>query len=223
MATKEKQRLRIKFSRGDEVKYISHLDLMRFWERALRRAEIPLAYSEGFSPHPRISLAAPLPVGTTSEGELMDVFLQRRTSPYFFMREMGQQLPSGIDISEMKEVPLRAPSLQSQLRYAEYHVEVKVDDKKPEEVQQALNALLKAESLPWHHIRDTGVRHYDLRVLIDDIWLITWQDSQCALGMRLRTDNRGTGRPEQVTAALGLSHHPDRIHRTGLILAGNEH
>ena len=222
MSAKEKQRLRIKFSRGDEVKYISHLDLMRFWERALRRAEVPLAYSEGFSPHPRISLAAPLPVGTTSEAELMDIFLQKRISLHSFMQTIGQQLSSGVDISETKEVPLRVPSLQSQLRYAEYYVEVKAD-KKPEEVQQALYALLEAESLPWYHVRDTEVRHYDLRALIDDIWLITWQDSQCALGMRLRTDNRGTGRPEQVTAALGLSHHPDRIHRTGLILAGNEH
>ena len=57
------------------MKYITHLDMMRFWERALRRADVPLAYSEGFSPHAQISLAAPLAVGTTSEAELMDVFL----------------------------------------------------------------------------------------------------------------------------------------------------
>jgi radical SAM-linked protein len=60
------QRLRITFARGKELKYISHLDLMRLWQRALRRADIPLAYSQGFSPHPRLSIAAPLAIGVTS-------------------------------------------------------------------------------------------------------------------------------------------------------------
>ena len=77
-------RLRVRFGRGPEVKFISHLDVMRFWERAFRRARIPLAYSEGFSPHPRISLAAPLPVGVTSEAELMDVMVSRWISPQWF-------------------------------------------------------------------------------------------------------------------------------------------
>ena len=63
------QRLRIRFSRGEEIKYISHLDIMRMWERVLRRAELPLAYSEGFSHHPRISLAVPLAIGVTSDAE----------------------------------------------------------------------------------------------------------------------------------------------------------
>ncbi len=67
------QRLRTSFSRGEELKFLSHLDLMRLWERAFRRAGISLASSEGFTPHPRISLAAPLSVGTTGQAELMDV------------------------------------------------------------------------------------------------------------------------------------------------------
>jgi radical SAM-linked protein len=78
------QRLRVKFSRGDEIKFISNLDLMRLWQRALRRAGMPLAYSEGFNPHPRISLAAPLPLGVTGEAELMDIVLSRPVSPHFF-------------------------------------------------------------------------------------------------------------------------------------------
>ena len=73
-------RLRLKFSRGEQLKFLSHLDLMRLWERAFRRAGMELAYSEGFSPHPRISLAAPLSVGITSIAELMDVFLE---PPYY--------------------------------------------------------------------------------------------------------------------------------------------
>ena len=62
------QRLRATFSRGERTKYITHLDLMRFWERAFRRARVPIAHSEGFRPHPRFALAAPLPVGVTSDG-----------------------------------------------------------------------------------------------------------------------------------------------------------
>ncbi|MDP2935460.1 MAG: TIGR03936 family radical SAM-associated protein, partial [Dehalococcoidia bacterium] len=81
----ELQRLRITFSRGPEVKYISHLDLMRLWERVLRRAKLPLAFSEGFSPHPRLALATPLPVGVTAAEEWMEVYLCRRVSPRYFL------------------------------------------------------------------------------------------------------------------------------------------
>ena len=68
------QRIRIKFNRGEEIKFISHLDITRLWERALRRAGVPLAYSQGFSPHPQLSFAVPLAVGMTSEAELLDIF-----------------------------------------------------------------------------------------------------------------------------------------------------
>ena len=211
------QRLRLRFSRGEEVKYISHLDLMRLWERALRRARIPLTYSEGFTPHPRLSLAAPLPIGVTSEAELMDIILQKRVSPYFLIRTLGQQLPLGIDILEVQQVPLVFPSLQSQLRYTEYHVDVKVS-RGLEEMQTAITALLGAESLPWQHMRDSGPRHYDLRALIKHLWVVSWNSATFTLGMRLRCDSQGSGRPEQVAQALGLTDYPDSIHRTKLLL-----
>ena len=100
------QRLRIRFSRGEEIKFISHLDIMRLWERALRRAGIELAYSEGFSPHPRISLAVPLAVGVTSETELMDVFVTRMVSPHWFTAAVSRQLPPGIDIIGVYQIAL---------------------------------------------------------------------------------------------------------------------
>ena len=114
------QRLRVRFSRGEEVKFVTHLDLMRLWERALRRAKIDVAYSEGFTPHAQLSLAAPLAVGVTSDGELLDVFLGSRLTPLDFMREIGRQLPAGVEALEVEEVGLRAPSLQAELRAAEY-------------------------------------------------------------------------------------------------------
>ncbi|MBA7704216.1 hypothetical protein ES703_113018 [subsurface metagenome] len=163
------QRLRLKFGRGEELKFLSHLDLMRLWERALRRAGLPLAYSEGFTPHPRIALAAPLSVGVTSEAELMDVFLSRWIAPDSFVAQAKKQLPQGLDLPEAWPVGLNIPSLQSQVRFAEYKVEVDME-KARQEVESAVRSLLSAEELPWHHFRDTGARHYDLRALVDVLW-----------------------------------------------------
>src|SRR4030042_619242 len=107
------QRLRIRFYRGEEVKFISHLDLMRLWQRALNRAGAPLAYSEGFNPHPRMSLAAPLALGVTSETELMDIILAKWMSPHSFTAAVSRQLPPGIEILQVYQIPLTMPSLQS--------------------------------------------------------------------------------------------------------------
>lgn len=211
------QRLRIRFRRGDEVKFISHLDIMRLWERALRRAGIPLAYTEGFSPHPRLSLAAPLSVGVTSQAELMDIFNIRIVSPHWFSGAVGQQLPAGIGLLEVFQVAPGLPSLQSQVSFAEYKVEIETE-KGEGDIALSLTSLLSAKSIPWQHQRDTGIRQYDLRRLIDDLWLIDWHDGYCAIGMRLRCDNSGSGRPEQVSAALGFACYPLSIHRTKLVL-----
>jgi len=212
------QRLRVKLSRGEEIKFISHLDIMRLWERALRRAQIPLAYSEGFSAHPRLSLAAPLPVGVTSEAELMDVFVLKLVSPHWFTAAASQQLPPGIEILGVYQIALSMPSLQSKVRYAEYRVEVETE-KGPEDIESVISSLLSLEHLPWHHQRDTGRRNYDLRALIDALWLIDWRQPYCTIGMRLRCDSGGSGRPEQVASALGFTGYPQSIHRTKLILA----
>jgi len=211
------QRLRIRFTRGEEVKFISHLDLMRLWQRALRRAKMPLAYSEGFNPHPRISLAAPLALGVTSEAELMDVALSRPVAPHFFIGAVNQQLPPGVRVTQAQQVAPTLPSLQSRVRFAEYRVELACD-KDEAGLKAAINYLLALEQLPWQHQRDTGPRHYDLRALIEDLWLIGRHDATCAIGMRLRCDSHGSGRPEQVAAALGFPDFPRSIHRTRLIL-----
>ena len=211
------QRLRVRFSRGEEIKFISHLDIIRLWQRALNRAGIVLAYSQGFTPHPRISLAAPLALKITSEAELMDVFCTKWVSPHFFVTAVSQQLPAGIKILQVYPINLTMPSLQSHVRYAEYKVELETE-KGQGDIESALISLLSVKHLPWQHQRDTGTRSYDLRALIDDLWLIDYRPSYCAIGMRLRCDNSGSGRPEQVTAAMGFPHYPQSIHRTKLIL-----
>src|SRR3954467_9132187 len=94
------QRVRIRFAKGDEIKYVGHLDFIRFWERAMRRAALPLANTEGHHPHPRLALAAPLPVGYTSDAELLDIFLERLVAPMEAVRRLSAQMPSGIRLME---------------------------------------------------------------------------------------------------------------------------
>ena len=211
------QRLRIRFSRGEELKYISHLDLLRLWQRALNRAGISLAYSEGFNPHPRMSLAAPLALGITSEAELMDIVLDKWSSPHAFTAAIDRQLPQGIDVLQTYNIAMTLPSLQSQVTFSEYAVEINTE-KTREDVEKSIDSLLQKDTLPWQHQRDTGPRRYDLRKLIDDLWIIDCKDGAVTIGMKLRCDSSGSGRPEQVALALGFDNYPKSIHRTKLYL-----
>ena len=211
------QRLRVKFNRGEVVKFISHLDIIRMWQRAFIRAGVPLAYSEGFNPHPRVSLAAPLALGVTSEAELMDVILSRELSPHSFSSVVSRQLPGGIKILQVLNIPLTLPSLQSQVRFAEYRVTVETE-KDREYIEDAIASIMVKKELPWQHHRDTGIRRYDLRALINELRFIDLDEGCCTIDMRLRCDSGGSGRPEQVVAAIGFDKYPRSLHRKRLIL-----
>lgn len=211
------QRLRVKFRRGTELKFISHLDVMRLWIRALHRARISVVYSEGFSPHPRISLAVPLSVGMTGASEFMDVTVSKTTSPHWFMNAINHQLPPGIEVLEVYPIALSVPSLQSQVRFTHFRVEV-ATGKTEEEIKADVRRLLSLEHIPWYHERDTGRRNYDLRVLIDDIRVEGCKNGICTIEMKLRCDESGSGRPEQVVFALGFNEYPKSVERTGLDL-----
>ena len=210
-------RIRIRFCRGPELKFISHLDIMRMWHRVFQRAGIPLAYSEGFNPQPRVALAAPLAIGITSEAELMDVFCAKWVSPHYLVEAVSSQLPQGIKILQALPVPLTQPSLQAMIRFAHYRVEV-VTDENEEQLQQSLDSMLALEHLPWQHQRDTGTRNYDLRPLVDELFLAGCEQGKATIEMCLRCDSGGSGRPEQVVKALGLEERPCAIHRTRLTL-----
>jgi radical SAM-linked protein len=208
-------RVRVTFTRGEEVKYITHLDVMRFWERALRRAGVPVSYSEGFSPHAQISLAAPLPVGTTSDAELMDVFLSEPMAPRELIGAVTPQLPPAITIRSAEEVGVGLPALQAEVRFAEYEVDVAAQA----DAEASVERFLSAEHVPWEHRREDEVRSYDIRAQVEEIEVERPDAATVRLRMRLKNDNTGSGRPEQVAAALGCGS-PSRIHRTRLVLAG---
>lgn len=211
------QRLRVTFARGEAMKYITHLDQMRAWERALRRADIPIAYSEGFTPHAQIALASPLPVGTTSDAELMDVFLAERMHPREFRERVVAQLPPAMRIVNVEEAGIALPALQAQVRAAEWEVEVAPAD--GVDVDGAVAAFLAAERIPWEHRRDDEVKAYDIRALVKSIEVEHREGGGVRLRMLLRSDSSGSGRPEQVAAALGMPA-PVRMHRMRIVLAG---
>lgn len=211
------QRLVITFSRGEELKYISHLDMMRLWHRAIRRAGMPLAYSQGYNPQPRIAIAAPLAVGVTSEGELIDVILEQKVSLDFFVKMLSAQLPDGINLIDIKDMWVRLPSLQSRVRFADYLLTVE-KEMSVEDADRNLRALLERESLFWQHYRGAKIHKYDIRRLIDDLWIAQEGETVFTIGMRLRNDLHGAGRPEQVMLALGFIRKPRTIHRTKLIM-----
>src|SRR5512146_1378298 len=108
-------RLRITFAKTEAMRYTGHLDLHRTWERTFRRAQLPLAYSQGFHPQPRINLASALPLGFTSDSEVADIWLEK-DMPLDQIRELLQAaLPPGISILQIEEVDSQAPALQTQI------------------------------------------------------------------------------------------------------------
>lgn len=220
------QRLRVTFGRGEATRYIAHLDLMRFWERAFRRAGLPVAVTQGFHPHQRFALAAPLPVGVTGQGELMDVFLEQRLDPETVRKALAAQMVPGVEVLAVHEATLEEPSLQAQMRFAEYLVTMETSLSQ-EAVAGVIATLLAKGELPWEHLRDGQPRRYNLRSQVDALWLEGWGEAspeqgrggRAVLGMRLQADGGAAGRPEQVTRALGFEGPPVAILRTRLVLS----
>lgn len=210
------QRIRLRFARGIEATAIGHLDVARRWEDAFRRAAIALSYSQGNRPTPRITIAAGLPAGVTSEGELLDVVLAELTDPARLVERLQPHLPDGLDALEAWEVGLGLPSLPTLVRWADYEVDLRTDDVAA--LRSQVQEFLGRESFPWVDLRGQKRREYDLRALVQDVRVEPLCEGAARLSMRLRSDSSGVGRPDQVVKALGLPE-PSRIHRLRLIVS----
>ncbi len=211
------QRLRLRFARGPEAADIGHLDLGRIWERAFREADIAVSYSQSTRPQPRLTIAAGLAVGVTSEGELLDVILARRLPATEAAERLGHRLPPGLSVRDAWEVGMGLPSLPSAIRWADYEVDVPIEEGGPD-VSAAVASFLATESFPWEDTRGEKVRRYDLRPLVQEIRVEpAQQDNVVRLSMRLRCESSSVGRPDQVVKALRLAE-PTRIHRQRLVL-----
>lgn len=205
-------RWRITYTVDGPLRYISHLEQIRVWERAIRRANLPLAYSGGFTPRPRLQVAAPLPLGFASEAEWLDLWLEHPAEPEHIVQALSRTLPEGLAIRSIQEVPLGAPSLPVQVVAAEYAVTVETTVP-ADEIRRRIEELLAAEALP----RERRGRPYDLRPLILDLRLEAVRTGEGVLTMLLSAREGATGRPEEVLDALGLADSFLRITRRAIL------
>jgi len=211
------QRLRLSYGRGEEARFISHLDTMRCWERIFRRGGVPIEYTHGFTPHPRIAFGAPLAVGFTSDRELMDVWLRTWMPPDSVVMLARREVPGGFTVYDALEVPLSAPSLQSVIRSAIY----KCTAAHPaglDGAQRAVDAFLDAECVSHEVTRGDSVKTIELRPMVRSIELSETADGEYDIVMQVSLSQEGTVRPEHVLDVLGFSTPATMIHRAGVSL-----
>ncbi|MCY4523062.1 MAG: TIGR03936 family radical SAM-associated protein [Caldilineaceae bacterium] len=215
----EPQRLRVVYSRGEALRFISHQDEFRMWERALRRTMLPVAYKQGFNPQPHIQFAAPLAVGCCGRAEHMDFRLSERMPVVQVESRLGAKLPPGVSICSMQEIPVKSRPLQGLLIGAEYRIRVMA----PETATgpQAVHEFL-ARGTVWRKRERKGHPYrYNLKPLVHRL---AWTGFDAAgpchnLLLRVQMVAGATGRPDEVIDELGLSEHALVLERTRLYFA----
>jgi radical SAM-linked protein len=210
-------RLRITFAKTPAMRFTGHLDLHRAWERTFRRAALPLAYSEGFNPHPRLNLASALPLGFTGQCEVIDAWLEQDLPLPEIQSALQRALPPGLQVLQLETVDLRLPALQTELEASEYHITLL---EQVPHLADRIGTLLSAPDLP----RQRRGRDYDLRPLILDLDILPPPASPSPdspdhqqLSLRLVAREGATGRPEEVLDALGYDPQLARVHRVKLL------
>jgi radical SAM-linked protein len=204
-------RIRLTFAKLGALRYTGHLDLHNLWERAARRAALPLAYSQGFHPQPKINIAAALPLGFSSRAEVIDIWLNEDRDLTQLRTDLQAALPIDLPILHIEQVDDRAPALQTQVISADYEVAL---TESASDLTPRLAALLQAASLP----RERRGKPYDLRPLIESLEAAPAEGSgKTRLLMRLAAREGATGRPEEVLAALEIPIEFARVERTRLI------
>ena len=232
-------RVRITFSKQGTLRYVGNLDLHKIMERSLRRADLPLAYSHGYHPQPKINLAAALPLGFASRAEVMDVWLNRDVQG--IVPSLQANVPPGLIILGATQVDEREPSLQTQVVAAEYQVEI-TEAGYAAGLNEKIASVMESESIP----RERRGKKYDLRPLIEELTLTPdpLSSPQAVSPRRARGPNGGaplkgegnppifmrltsregaTGRPEEVLDVLGIPLEDTRIERTNLIFKEREY
>ncbi|WP_010251644.1 TIGR03936 family radical SAM-associated protein [Acetivibrio cellulolyticus] len=158
--------IRARFIRGEEVKYISHLDMMKMFERALRRSRIPIYYSQGFNPHPQIVFGLPLSVGVTSDAEYVDFELSDDMEPKQFVEALNKQMPEGLKLTEAK-VRTTKSNIMASISKATYEVLVTIaQNPEIEEVRENILTFLENKEIFIKKESKGKVRNVDIRPMI---------------------------------------------------------
>ncbi len=188
-------RLRIKFSKNGVMRFVGHLDLMRYFQKAIRRAGIDITYSEGFSPHQHMSFAAPLGLGLTSDGEYMDIEVNSYESTDDVVERLNAQMAEGMRILSCVELPEGAKKAMAAVAAADYLVSFrKQADFTPEEMAEGIRAYYdERDSIPVTKQSKKSERVIDLKPLI-----YAFEPRNGAFFLRLSTGSTDNVKPELV-------------------------
>ncbi len=204
------QRLRLTFGKSGPLIYTSNLDTAKLWERVLRRANLPILYTKGFNTRPRISLAMPLPLGISSECEILEISLRERIA--LRQDDLRERLlsvsPHGLTISAIVEVDTRAPTLHSLVNSAEYRIQF-LDVVNSGELRRKIDELLSRKSIIVDRVRRRKRSVMDIRPLILALKL----DGCDNMIAHLAVGDRGNLRPDQLLEHLGFSDFHYKVHR----------
>ena len=221
-----RQRVRILYEKGEPIKFISHLDEFRLWERALRRADLPLLYKRGFNPQPHMQFASPLGVGFTGAREPLDITFAPPLPLVELRARIQAKLPPGVQIHAIDEVPLKTTSLQSVLIGADYSIIIYAEpgELDPQQIGVAIADFLTKSEL-WSERERKGAKYrYNLRPLVYELRYQGYDAASEEHRIFLRVQQRegATGRPDEVVSALGLHNFARTLRRERLYTSDNE-
>lgn len=211
------QRLRIQFSKFGPTRFISHLDVARTWERALNRAKIPMAYSQGFNRRPRMSFATATPLGTTSDHELVDIWTKEVLDPAETAATITEKMAPGIKIVDIKEVPTSGKKLQVLTIDSTFEITI-TEEIDCDELKQKVADLLAADEIIRERVVKKKVKQFDLRPMVYDLQIDDSREDAIVLIARLALEPSKTGRVDQVMLQLGLDPLDAKIHRKHVTL-----
>ena len=212
-ASDTRARYMITFAKEGALRYCGQLDMQRTMERTLRRAKLPIAYSQGFHPHPKINLGAALPLGIISHCEVADIWLDEPRPAGLILEQLQGHSPEGLRFIEAQHVSPQEPTMQSRIQAAEYHILWPRDDV-PEDLEQRVKVLMRSHAL----IRERRGKQYDLRPLIENAELSTSEDDVPMLIIKVSLLPGNTGRPDEVLRAMDLDPYQPDIIRTRFFL-----
>lgn len=189
------QRLRIRYAKRGRLRFTSHRDFSRAFERAVFRARVPMAYSSGFNPHPRISYAGAAPTGSASEAEYLEIGLAEVVDPDLVRARLEEALPEGLDVLEVVESP--GGSLADRLVASHWLLDVDVPAPAAE---AAVTAFLGADTVPVERMTKKGLRQFDCRTAVVSLAVVP-REGGSRLDLVLRHREPAV-RPDDVLAGL---------------------
>lgn len=197
-------KLRIQFSKEEPVRYISHLDLARVFERALRRAKIPVAMSEGFNPHIKVAYASALSVGVTSRCEYVDIELQGEGLPAEqIMAALRQQMPQGFGLVRCRVMPDHPAALMKIVNMTDFSMEVPLSGPvDPGWLQEQLTVFLQLTEIMVTRTSPKGSRTLDVRPLIKDLHIAACSAEQVRFALCTHIGEKGSVKPQEVLQAF---------------------